>query len=87
MWQNHNKSGLWRQLTPKGHLERVNVDKSAGKQGGKEAEVSCEAIYSVSALRKIEGCIPQVQNLPHLLQIVGKRRKNTRHEKSELVRQ
>jgi hypothetical protein len=46
--------------------ERVDVNESAGKQGGKETEISRQTIYAMSALRQVQGRLSQVQSLPDL---------------------
>jgi hypothetical protein len=47
-------------------LERVNVNKSIGKQGRAETEISRQAVYALSALWQIESGLSQVQDLPDL---------------------
>jgi hypothetical protein len=44
----------------------LNVDKSAGEQGSKETEISGQTIHALPALWKVEGGLPQIQNLPDL---------------------
>ena len=63
----------------------MDVNQSAGKQSSKEAEISCEAVYTLSALRQGPRGLSQVQNLPDLFQNAGQRGKDPGGEESQLV--
>jgi hypothetical protein len=63
----------------------MDVNEGAGKQGEKKTEIPCQAVHALSALRKGQGSLSQVQNLPPLFQEIGQRRKDTWRKKSQLV--
>jgi hypothetical protein len=63
----------------------MNVNESTGKQGKKEAEVPCQGIYPLRALRQSQSRLSQVQDMPDLFQNLGERGQNTGSEKSQLV--
>jgi hypothetical protein len=52
-------------------LELVNVDYGTGKQSQKETEVPKQRLYALPDMRQIQSGLPQVQDLPDLLQNDG----------------